>query len=370
MNEPIRVLHVVGNLNFGGVQMMLLNYYRNIDRNKVQFDFLVYGSKVGFFEKEIENLGGRILRVTSMKDNLILYNKEIKILFKKEKYSIIHIHHNYANIYAAIQAKRVKTKCIISHSHAAHVTRSIRKKIFRKIIRFFINKICNYKFACSAKAGEWLYGAKEMNKNKVKILKNGIQAKEFRYNSELRETVRGNLDLTNNFVLGHVGRFTPAKNHTFLINVFDYVYKKNNNARLVLIGDGEYKSKIKEKVQSMGLEKQVIFLGMQPNINELLQAFDVFLFPSLIEGLGITLIEAQASGIRCIASDSIPSEVKITGLLEFVSLNNSPDNWGEIVLKYAHGYKREDTSNIIQSAHYDIKEQAAKLQIFYMQENR
>ena len=241
--KPIRVLHFILSLDMGGVQLMLMNYYRNIDKNLVQFDFVVQGKKEGFFEEEVKSYGGKIFRVTSLKENFFKYNKEVRELLIKEPYQVVHIHHNFANIHAATQAKRAKVKYIISHSHAAYPEKSFYKKIIKSLIRYRLNKIANYKFACSKKAGQWLYGERQITKDKVMIMNNAINVNDFSFSNKKREEIRKRLDLDDFFVIGHVGSFTKSKNHEFLLNIFQSIHKKNKKTKLVLIGEGELKMK-------------------------------------------------------------------------------------------------------------------------------
>lgn len=363
---PIRVLHIVGNMDIGGVQLMLMNYYRNINRKLVQFDFVVYGDNIGCFEEEIRDLGGNIYRITSMKVSITKYNRELRNLLKEKKDWIIHIHHNFANIYAAIQAHTSKLNTIISHSHAANSTKSIKKQLIRKYVSFILNRICDYKVACSLKSGEWLYGKKKIDNKEVVIIKNAISTNDFKYNQSIRESKRDELELEKCFVIGHVGRFSSVKNHSFILDIFNVIYKNNRKAKLILVGEGKLKEEVINKINKLGLQERVILLGKRSDINELMQAFDVLLFPSINEGLGLTVVEAQAVGLRCIVSNRIPREVEMTKLVEFVSLKESPEYWAEAVLKLSHGYKREDNTQKIKNAGYDILQQSKELENFYI----
>jgi glycosyltransferase involved in cell wall biosynthesis len=366
MSKPIRVLHVVRKMDFGGVQLMLMNYYRNINRNLVQFDFLVQGNQNSTFDEEIRSLGGKIHNVTSMKDNLIKYNKDVRRILEKNNYEIVHAHQNFANIHSLTQAHKSKIKAIISHSHNAYPEKSVIKQIIKKFIQYRINKISTEKYACSIKAGEWLYGKKQLKKGFVKIINNGIDSEKFKFNKEISDKVRNELKIKNNFVIGHIGNFSNQKNHDFLIDIFNEIYKIKQNAKLVLVGIGELEEVIKKKVRNLGLENQVIFLGKRSDVNSLMQAFDVLVFPSLFEGLPVVLIEAQASGLKSIVSKEITSEVKITELIDYISLAESSKYWAENIIKYDNREERKDTSNLIKDNGYDIREEAKKLEKLYL----
>lgn len=364
--EPRRVLHVVGTMNMGGVQLMLMNYYRNINKEFVQFDFLVQGEIEGFFEKEIIKNGGKIFRIPSMNKNLFKYNVSLWKFFKKHDYKIIHIHQNFSNIYAAFWAKKTGIPLIISHSHAAYPTKSKIKRALKKLIQIILNKIVDYKFACSEAAAEWLYGESFESNKSIKIINNGINVSAFTYNQFVRRNKRKDLDIENYFVIGHVGSFTQTKNHKFIIRVFKEVYKKNPNTKLILVGDGSLKSEIQILVKNLNLSEAVIFLEKRTDINELLQAFDLFFFPSYHEGLGMALIEAQASGLVCLASNKITTESKVSNLIEYLDLEFKEDVWVDKILTYINGYERKDMSENIIAHGYDIREQALNLEKFYL----
>ncbi|MEV5037243.1 glycosyltransferase family 1 protein [Peribacillus frigoritolerans] len=367
MSKPIRVLHVVRKMDFGGVQSMLMNYYRNINRELVQFDFLVQGNEPGFFDNEITSLGGKIYQVTPMKENLLKYHRDVKSILRKTNYKIVQAHQNFANIHSLTQAHWSKIEVIISHSHNAFPERSVFKQIIKKFIQYRINKISTYKFACSKKAGEWLYGREQLENGKVKIINNGIVSEEFKYNQEISNKIRKDLNITGKFVIGHIGNFSSQKNHNFLIDIFNDVYKEKKEAKLVLVGIGELEQIVKEKVIKLGLEKQVLFLGKRSDVSSLMQAFDILVFPSLYEGLPVVLVEAQASGMKCIISKDITDEVKITDLIESISLNEPSNYWAKNVVNYSYGFERNDTSKLIEDNGYDIKVEAKRLENLYLE---
>jgi glycosyltransferase involved in cell wall biosynthesis len=360
----------------GGAESMIMNYYRNIDREKVQFDFLVHRLERGAFDDEIEVLGGRIYRMPKI--NLLKvkkYRQRLQNFFNKHNdYTTVHSHLNAFGIFVLSEAIKARIPVRIAHSHIAlqKITfknigntsiKDVIKISIKNFLKIKIKDVSTHYFSCGEEAANWLFGSKEKN---VYIINNAIDTKKFVYNLNIREKARIQLNLTNSFTIGHVGRFNIQKNHQFLIDIFSEILKVNSNCKLLLIGEGELESTILQKVKKMKLENSVIFLGVKSNISFYLQAMDVFLFPSLYEGLPVTLIEAQASGLPCIVSNSVSKDSKLTKLVEFHSLTNSDSYWAEQVLKHKNRGGRNSTSIEIQEKGYDIKQNALELQEFYL----
>lgn len=379
--KPIRVLQVLTIMNLGGAETMIMNYYRHIDKTKVQFDFLLHREDKGYFDDEIESLGGKIHRMPPITpQNYFLYKKRLKKFFSEHpEYKIVHSHLNALSSIILGVAKNENIPCRIAHSHLA-VEPSVLKKIFKKntdikatikdsiqsLIRWKVAKVATNYFACGEKAGDWLFGKK--NRTKVKVVNNAINASLFKYNRTKSEKIKEEIGITNKKVIGHIGRFNEQKNHFLLIKIFHEIYKKNNNCVLLLIGTGNLEDKVKDKAKRLNIHQNIFFLGLRNDIPNLLQGFDVFLFPSLYEGLPVTLIEAQASGLKIITSSTITKEVDITGLIKFIDLQKPESVWAESVLNNLN-YNREDTSNQIKENGYDISENAKKMQIFYLNES-
>ncbi|QDY44832.1 glycosyltransferase family 1 protein [Planococcus glaciei] len=312
--KPIRILQVLASLDIGGAEMMIMNIYRNIDKSKIQFDFVVNDQIQQYaFESEIESMGGRIYRIPRYKiTNYLAYKKVWEdLLLEHPEWQVIHGHHTSpAFIYLPI-AKRLKRNTI-AHSHTAGSGESFKSKL-KILTRYPIRHMADYLFSCSALAGEWMFGKKK----KIYVLNNAIDTNKFLFSTSSREEKRLELQLENKFVIGHVGRMYPEKNHFFLIDIFDSIYKQNNNTVLLLIGDGKLRSQLEKKVMELNLSENVIFTGIRNDIPELMQAMDLFLFPSLYEGLPVTLIEAQASGLPCVVSNTVTEETKITNHVDF-----------------------------------------------------
>ena len=364
---PIRVLHVFGRIDRGGAEMMIMNVYRHIDRCKVQFDFVAHTyDRCDLFD-EIESLGGRIYPIPRFNGiNLFTYKKAWKCLLKARSSTcdIIHSHiRSTASLYLPIARKFGYTT--IAHSHSTAVEMDIRGKL-KNLLQWRMKwQNIDYYFACSRKAGKWLFG-KKIVENQLILLKNAIDTQSFVFNPSIREKTRRDLNVSDAFVIGHVGRFISAKNHSFLIDVFARIARQDPSVVLLLIGDGELRQRMAEKVDKLGLESRVIFTGVRTDIPQLMQAMDVLVFPSLYEGLGVTLIEAQAAGLPCIISNSIPDEVMITDLVEALPLKAPVAVWGEkIVSKRA--FNRQDMSAAVKQAGYDVTQTAAWLEKFYLE---
>jgi glycosyltransferase involved in cell wall biosynthesis len=366
MSNPVRVLQVFAEMNRGGAETMIMNLYRNIDRSKIQFDFIVHTEDQCAFDDEIYKLGGKIFRVPAYKGtNHLTYLKKWEHFFKKhQEYKIIHGHvRSTASIYLKTAQKYGLTT--IAHSHNTSSGNGF-SAIAKSVLQYPVRYVADYLFACSEAAGEWLFGDKACKKRNFYILNNAIDTKKFIFNNDIRDKKRKELQIEGKFVIGHVGRFHPQKNHEFLIDIFKEVYDKNDNAILLLIGEGDLQGSIQKKVYNLGLDNNVIFTGVRSDIPELFQAMDMFVFPSLYEGLGIVLIEAQASGLPCVVADTIPKEALIIENVEQVSLTKSPEIWREAILQRIDSYDRISTYAKIKNCGYDIEESRSWLQEFYL----
>jgi len=366
MNSPLRVLHVLAGMNLGGAETFIMNVYRNIDRTKVQFDFILFRKEECEFNSEIRELGGKIYWIPRYNGkNHFKFKKAWNNFFKTHPtYKVIHGHvRSTASIYLKIAKKYGLTT--IAHSHSSSSRGKLIDRFIKKLFQFQIRIIANYFFSCSNEAGKWLFGKKVVNKENYKLIKNAIEADKFIYNNISRDNTRNALKIQHNFVIGHIGSFTYPKNHDFLINVFKEVHNRQGNAILLLIGDGELRSSIEEKIKDYNLTGNVILTGVRSDIPDLLQAMDVFVFPSLFEGLGIVAIEAQAAGLPCIVSDVLPQEAFVTNLIQKVSLKESLSKWAHYILK-RENYKRANTHEQIVSKGYDINDTVKWLENFYI----
>lgn len=369
MGSRIKVLHVIGKRPKGGIGTFLINMHSNIDASKVQFEYLINAAiSTGEFDQKVKALGGNVYVLPELTyKNTFKYLNELNKFFKEHNdYKIIHVHSVNIGLFNFLQANKYGIKHRIAHSHSTKYSNNLINGIRNFFLQMPINKLANIYFACGIEAGNFLFGKKCVKNGQVYIANNAINPQKFRFNRTLRGKVRNNLDINGKFVIGHVGAFLPQKNHTFLIDVFNDIQKKNKQAMLLLVGTGDLENQIRDKVQRLKLEESVVFLGSRNDVNELMQAFDVFLLPSLFEGVPLVGIEAQAAGLKCIMSDSITKEIKITELAEFISLATPPKEWANKVLKYMNGYNRRDTFEDILNAGYEVKAAARKLQDYYL----
>ena len=359
----IRVVHVLGGLNRGGAETMVMNIYRAIDRTRIQFDFIVHTSKKQDYEEEIDSLGGRIFVFPRFNGlNTLSVKKEWNVFFRDHpEYRILHSHvRSYASIYIPI-AKKHGLKTII-HSHSTSNGTGIAS-IAKRLMQRSLRKQADYFVGCSREAGEWLFGKKVVNSDRYYMLPNAIDVKAYSFNPEIREKYRVELGLKDELTFIHVGRFHPAKNHAFLLNLFAKIHERDINTKLILVGDGELRPAIEKQISELGIASSVILTGSRSDVPNLLQAADCFLFPSKWEGLPVTVVEAQASGMPCLISDRVTKDVRVSDLVRCLSIDNGYDEWlktiGELV------FVRSDVSSQIINAGFDINTTATWLQSFY-----
>lgn len=365
MGEPIRILHVLGGLSLGGAESRIMDLYRQIDRQKIQFDFLVHSQAKEHFDEEIEAMGGRIYRVPRFRVyNWFSYKRALKRFFKAHHaFRAVHGHMtSTAAIYLPI-AKKAGVPIAIGHARSAGVSGGV-KGILTKWMRRPLKRRADYCLACSKEAGEAVYGKRWVEKGKVEVIPNAIAAEKYVYDENVRKQMRKELGLAEKLVIGHVGSFREAKNHAFLIRIFAEIYKKRSDAVLLLIGDGALRETIEKQVLEAGLEGVVRFLGNQAEISPYYQAMDYLVFPSLYEGLPGTVIEAQAAGLRCLVSDAVTKEAGVTELAEFYSLNRTASEWAAHILGNCK-YERKSRLSDIQKAGFAIGAQVSRYEEIY-----
>ena len=367
-----RVLQSVSIMNRGGQETLWMNVFRKIDRSELVFDFLVSAKEKGDYDDEIENLGGKVIYVGDGKYNGKISKyygqvKRVRDFFKNHpEYDTYHINtcHAFTSIFSVIGARMAGVSRIIVHSHN---TNAVHPKL-HKLAKPFLNMLRFDAMACSEDAGVWMFGKRKVKRGKVRIVKNGIDTDIYKFDESIRKQKRLELGIDDDtVVIGHIGRFNFQKNHSFLIDIFEKVYKKCPNSKLLLVGRGELEEEIRTKVEQLGLSQNVIFLGIRSDVNELLMAMDVFLFPSLFEGLGIVLIEAQAGGVMSVCSSTIPEEAILTKDVVRVSLDDSADKWADTVIRHMDHTKNPDIDSIIKAG-YDIHHTASELEKYYLQE--
>lgn len=357
---PVRILHIVTHMNRGGLETMLMNYYRNIDKSKVQFDFLVHRKEKSDYDDEIESLGGKIYHLPILNPLNLQYLRSLDKFFKEHKqYKIVHSHLDCLSSIPLKYAKKNGVPFTIAHSHNASQEKNL-KYIIKILYKRKIPRYADELFACSKEAGKWMF-----NTDDFIILNNAIDSKKYIYNEKKSKDMKEILGLQNKFVVGHVGRFNKQKNHKFIISIFEELSKINDDAVLMLVGTGNLEEEIRRKVKDLNLNNKVLFLGVRDDIPNLMQAMDVFLMPSLYEGLPLVLVEAQSSGLECIISDTISKQVIITNNVEVISLDESSLEWSNRLNNY-RDYKRSNTSEEIKRNKFDIDINLKWLQSYYL----
>ena len=364
MREPIRVLHVFGRLDSGGAESRTMDIYRQIDKSKVQFDFAIHTEDKCFFTEEVKSLGGRIYSFPRFNGkNYFEYRTKWNEFFKKHpEYRIVHGHQTNTGFVYLREAKLNNVPVRIAHSRNSNKENFIKKHIC-KLSKLYATHL----FAVSKVAGISEFGESAVNKGLVRILPNAIDAKKYSYDEETRKSKRLELGIGNEPVIIHIGRFHPQKNHLFLLDIFSQVIKKEPRAKLLLVGDGLLRSEIIKKISELKIDNSVILTGIRSDVPELLQAADALLFPSLFEGLPGVVLEAQATGIPCIISDSITDEVRITELVKFISIDYDAHYWADELITSLSDIIRRNTYSEIKEMGYDIQNVALIYETFYTQ---
>ena len=335
----VRVLHYVGKMNRGGMETFIMNLYRSIDREKVQFDFAVHGGSAGDFKDEIFSLGGVFYYFPHMRKNPMKYRKSWRDFWQKNKdrYSAFHMHTNsLANIIALEEAERAGIPVRIVHSHSSMANKGRLQWLndyLHKAHQKKLPKLATHLFTCSDKAAKWLFGENAVGNMRVRQVNNGVDTEKFRFKADKRTAIRESLSLDKTKLIGHVGAFIPVKNHEFIIDVVEQAHKKDSSVRCMLIGTGALLDQIKEKVRLRGMEDVVLFMGLCDNVHELLSAMDAFIMPSLYEGLPVSLVEVQANGLPALVSDTITEDVKLRDSLHYLSLSEGPELWADKLLE-------------------------------------
>lgn len=359
IKEPIRVAHIMGKMMSGGVESVVMNYYRHIDQSKVQFDFIIDNDSTIVPYEEIESLGGRVYRIPPYQKP-VAYHKALLALFCENKYRIVHSHINTLSVFPLFAAKRAGVPVRIAHSHSTagkgETMRNLLKYTLRPFSKVFPTHFC----ACSEYAGRWLFGDRFYDTGKVMLMRNAIDISKFAFDLQVRDDVRRELDIEDKLVIGHVGRFMKQKNHSFLIDIFERIHMQTPNSVLLLVGEGELEQEIRNKAERLGLADCVRFLGVRNDVHRLLMAMDVFLLPSLYEGLPVVGIEAQVSGLKVVMSDTVTWEVKVTENLEYILLSRSADEWADLILKSTCDARYDCTAELTAQG-YSIVTESDKL---------
>lgn len=357
----IRVLQVVNIMNRAGLETMLMNYYRNIDRNLIQFDFLTHREEKGAYDEEIEALGGKIYHAPRLyPQNYVAYFKYMKRFFEEhEEYQIVHSHIDTMSAFPLLAAKCSRVPLRIAHSHTSKLDLDIKFPI-KYMAKLMVPFVANHYFSCGEKAGKFLFG-----KRNFQIVHNAINLFEYSFDTLARKEIRYELGIEHKLVIGHVGRYCYIKNQIFLLEILKELLKINQDAILLLVGKGEDEQKLKKEVLKLGLESHVFFLIDRPDVYKLYQAMDIFVMPSLFEGLPVVGIEAQANGLVCLFSDHISPEILCTSSVEMFPLSMGAVAWAKKITM--HNMKRNvDAEKQLRAKGYDIIPEARKLQEDYL----
>ena len=369
----IRILHVVSKLSLNsGVMNVIMNYYQHTDRTKIQFDFLYFEERNPDFKDEIKNLGGNIFSVNkpSLKHIYRTY-KEFNFFLSNNyaKYTAVHLHEVYLVHFISYFCKKYGIKHLITHAHTTKYSDNPKNALRNRMMCLGLKKSATDYFACSKAAGEFYYGKEAVANGLVKVIPNAIDLEKYKFNQAIREKIRKSLNIEDKFVVGHIGRMAPPKNQKFLLQIFKKVKKERTNSILLMIGNGPLKKEIESEIKRLNLQDSVILLGVRNDVPNLLMAMDVFVLPSLFEGLGIVVMEAQASGLKCILSDKVPVETNMGGA-EYISLQTYCKQWASAILNCEKKHNRNSyLSNLIKNG-YSIKESVEALQNYYIKLSR
>lgn len=363
--QPIRVAHIVGKMVGGGVEAFIMNYYRNIDRTKIQFDFIIDSDSKVVPREEIEKMGGRIIEVPPYQ-KVFSYIKELRKILNENKYKIVHSHLNSLSVFPLYCAYCEKIPVRIAHSHSTTNKKEWKKNLVKNILRPFSKVFATHYFACSEHAARWLFGNKSFDNGSVIIINNAINIFRFAYDERIREKIRKDLDIENKVVFGHIGRFVKQKNHAFLIKIFREILIRKNDSILLLVGEGPLEEDVRNIVKEYDIQNKVIFLGIRDDVNEIMQALDYLVFPSLYEGLGIVAIEAQCSNLPTIVSNNVPKAVLLTDNILSFPLNWNEKKWAENIIENEFE-KRKNMCSVIADSGFDITVEKDILQKIYIE---
>ncbi len=367
----LRIAHIIGKWLGGGVESVVMNYYRNIDKTKYQFDFLCDSDSKNIPYQEIENLGGKVILIPPYQ-KIFKYQKVLKKILKENNYQIVHSHINTLSIFPLYAAKKSQVPIRIAHSHSTSSKKEIKRNLIKNILKPFSKLYATDYFCCSKLAGIYQFSKKTYENGQVYLLNNAIDINKYSYNKKIRQSKRKELGIKpTNIVIGHIGRFITQKNHIFLVDTFYEILKTNPNYLLVMIGQGPLQKNIQKKIEKLNISQNVLLLGQRNDVHELLQAIDIFLLPSLYEGLPLSLIEAQTASLPCLISNNITKEAKILNTTHYLKLDK--DVWASHILKYTN-YKRipnlHNSSIKKYNIIYQVKQLETKYQELLFKENK
>lgn len=365
----VKVLHITGSVDIGGVSSVILNYYKFINRNVVSFDIAITTDNDGINGKHLRELGANIYKISLKSSNRKQFEKDVEFLIHKNKYDVVHVHGNYTSWVALRIAKHCGVKVRIAHAHTAANKGEYIKEKLKRVIGFFLNSYYSTSMiACGKLAGDYVFGRVNMLKQKSIILPNSVDVDFFRYNEQIRNEVIKSLNLDNKFVVGIVGRISPEKNVLYGVDIFKSIKEKISNSLLVVVGDGEEMENLKRKISDENLEKDVLCLGKRDDINRLLQAFDLLIMPSLYEGFPVVAVEALASGLPVLLSNRITKELNFGTAVRYLPLSNK-EIWAEAANEFINDSKRKERTGEVINHGLDIRSTVDILMKLYTSNN-
>lgn len=364
-DEPIRILHVLGKMNGGGVESMVMTYYRFIDKRKIQFDFIVDNDSKYVPSEEIKSLGGQIYFVSPYQ-KLNNYNRELREILDINSYTIIHSHINSLSIFPLNVAKKANVPVRIAHSHSTSAPGEYKKNIMKHLLRPFSRMYPTHFCSCSVGAGQWLFGRRIYDNDRLTIINNGIDLTKFQFDDLDRKEIRRVLGIDNKYVIGHTGRLCFQKNQEFLLHMLKYILTVKKDYVLLLIGDGPDRTKLTKLAKSLNITDSVIIIGNKEDVKRYYSAMDLFVFPSKYEGFGISAIEAQASGIPVFISENVPIEVLLSTDSKILPLTSGVKAWANEILNAELNLQRHRT---LMRNDYDIKNNVVQLEDYYLKLN-
>lgn len=359
--EPIRVLQIMGIVNNGGVEAVIMNYYKHIDKSKVQFDFVVHRGANPEYLATVRSMGATVYEITPYTSNILKFTYEIYRIIKGNNYQIVHSNMNSLSGFSLLAAYIAGAKVRILHNHTTDNAAEGLRTTLKRILRPFAKVFANTYWACSNLAAEWMYGKEAVKQGKVTVINNAVDLEKFAFNPGKRGELRKQLDLEGKFVIGHVGRFMKQKNHDFLIDVFAEVAERNKEAVLLLIGDGKLRDAVWHNVARLGLQDKVKLLGVRNDVPDLYNVMDVFVLPSFYEGLPVVGVEAQMAALPCFFSTEVTAEARLVDSTKYIALAAGAEAWADAICDIT-GKHRELGRGIEQ---YDIRVQAKRLEKMY-----
>ncbi|NCC54991.1 MAG: glycosyltransferase family 1 protein [Erysipelotrichia bacterium] len=362
-NKKILIVMGGSSMGFGGIESMVMNYYRWLDKDKVQVDFVFFGEGKGLYDEELLENGSRLFHLPIKSKNYLKSKRKMKELLLREKYDVMHANLNAAGILSAMKiGKKCGIPVRIAHAHSTnHGTTNRVKWLINDISRKKISKYSTDNFACSDLAGKWYF-----SNRKFQIINNAIEVEKYIFDMDKRKKVRNQYNAGSKYIVGHVGSLGYPKNQEFLLYTFSEIFTKNANSELWIVGEGNDLGYLKEKAVELGIDKKIIFMGKRNDVNDILQGMDIFVLPSLFEGFPVVVVEAVASGLPCVISDTITKTAAISNQVRMLDLEMGAEKWAEAILKF-NGTDREYNYDLITVHGFNIKNEAKKMQNFYCQ---